>query len=127
MITLTFRLKGGTGSGNYGHSGRPGKIGGSMGDGSSGGANGGEPPWPSHVKGKAVQIGDTWHNVELLKNNTIIRVTTYGGFASDSSPLTNIGGASVRSAPQQPARHHYTYETIQKHNKASWDYWQKYA
>lgn len=31
MITITFRFKGGAGSGNHGHSGRPGKIGGSAG------------------------------------------------------------------------------------------------
>lgn len=35
MTTITFRLKGGTGSGNFGHSGRPGKIGGSSGGGAS--------------------------------------------------------------------------------------------
>lgn len=33
MTKITFRLKGGTGSGNFGHAGRPGKIGGSSGGG----------------------------------------------------------------------------------------------
>lgn len=37
MTTITFRFKGGSGSGNFGHEGRPGKIGGSSGGGSSGG------------------------------------------------------------------------------------------
>lgn len=39
MTKITFRLKGGSGSGNFGHDGRPGKLGGSSGGGSSGGAS----------------------------------------------------------------------------------------
>lgn len=38
MITVTFRFKGGTRSGNFGHAGRPGKIGGSSGGGGTGGS-----------------------------------------------------------------------------------------
>ena len=50
-LTLTFRKKGGTGSGHRGHAGRPGKRGGSTpGGGGSVSGGEGEQKWPSEIR-----------------------------------------------------------------------------
>lgn len=85
MITLTFRLKGGAGSGNFGHSGRPGKVGGSSGGGMPGVSDEKAqqiatattlPYAKPHNRGNDVKVDGQWRTVEKLDMNTV-RVETY--------------------------------------------------
>lgn len=64
MTTITFRLKGGSGSGNFGHQGRPGEVGGSSGGGRS--STLGPKPYTTESQEEfdewaGQRLGDAWN------------------------------------------------------------------
>jgi hypothetical protein len=84
----TIRLKGGAGSGNFGHGGRPGKIGGSSSSGGGGGGDDGTKGDRKHGKKSATHWANTMRDYssridEAAKSKKLAKVFS-DGLASES-------------------------------------------
>lgn len=100
-MRLTIRYKGGSGSGNFGHSGRPGKVGGSADDGTVGAGAPTPvgkkrpqydywPRFPKHIGIRDMNRGYSEH--------TAIRSMLADGTADDSAIVMSAGSMNLAGA-----------------------------
>lgn len=97
---LMIKLAGGAGSGNFGHSGRPGKRGGSAGGGKGGGGSSVIPKDPKssfskvqqQVGGESSKVFNSWsHSIEGNKKNDV-------GKALESQGYKKVEGQSKENS-----------------------------
>jgi hypothetical protein len=104
MMKALLRLKGGSGSGNYNHAGRPGKVGGSSGAGKSSGGGGYEGS-SKHVLNKRIQareseLSKAGHSAQEI-SKIITQEFVAGEFATGKAKL---GYTPTAVAPTAPAK-----------------------